>query len=232
MRIYYFYTEGKSEKSSSPLPLPTSYKDYFLLIVTYDDSGTVITVNAEYFTCGDTWKCQLSPCQDYFPEGVCCESASHFIAWRELIYSKFLRSYPFPILTYPQDDVVTREYMDLQYNIVANPILWDTPLDCVAEVVKDFLLQSRLCWPSCEFTQHQYLVFQRQNVDIAAGTNQRLQEMQDNLQLIIEGYEEHLECFQKKVHHEVMSRMKEFKREVFEEMLCLREEFCRKNEHE
>lgn len=227
MRVYYFYSDDRVEKLTCPPSIPVSHKDYFLIVITYDGE-MVSLINGEYFSCGNTWKCQLTPCDDYFPPGICPELASHFVVWRELTSSKFLQSYPFPILTYPQDDIVTREYMDLQYNIVANPILWDCPLSLVAEVVKDFLLQSRLCWKSCEFTQQQYLVFQRQNVDIAAGTNHRLQDMQDELQRTIETYEEHLEVFQKKLHHEMTSRMKEFRREIFDEMLCLQERLCTK----
>lgn len=222
MTRYYLYTE-EGVFFTDKLPRIVAGDDYFLLVLTTKDEVPV-SYECEAFICGNAWKGR-GKIKDV-AEGVCHIGYAHFLAWRKLITSKCLRVYPFPILTYPEEEY-TREFMDLQYLVVANPYLWVTPLHRLARRVKEFLLESRLCYPSVEMTQEQSLVYQRQTVDILAGVDQHINYRQMEHEKSVEKYEAHLESLQKKMLHQLNSVLDETKREMYEELLLLREEVFR-----
>lgn len=227
MRHYYLYTEKNSSFSTDP-PHISGRDDYFLLVVNHKEKRP-FSYECEISLGGDEWEChgKIENNASDRVSDMCWIGLAHFLAWRKLITSNFLRCYPFPILCYPEDEVVTREFMDLQYLIVANPYLWITPLHRLAKRVKEFLLDTRLCYPSCTMTQRQQLVYQRQTVDILAGVDQHLNFRAQEQEEIIEKHEEHLRTFQERMMYQLNSVLEEVKREMFEEILLLREEVFR-----
>jgi hypothetical protein len=222
MHRYYLYTERAAEISEAP-PHISSREDYFLIVITSKEDRPV-SFECECFLRGDEWKVHGR----IKNEGSSCDvGLAHFLAWRKLITGKFLLCYPFPILTYPEDEIMTREYMDLQYILVANPYLWIAPIHRLAERVKRFLLESRLCYPSRKMSQEQLLVYQRQVVDVLAGVDQHLNFRSQEHEASIVKHEEHLASFQARMLHQLTSVLDEVKREMYEEMLLLREDFFR-----